>query len=56
MLLGEQLSPEQPATPVNLPQAKEIIEILSMLETKTQGNLSSEEATGITGYGCILFA
>ncbi|MEC4675135.1 MAG: DUF1844 domain-containing protein [Nitrospirota bacterium] len=45
MLLGEQFSPDQPAAPVNLPQAKEIIEILSMLETKTQGNLSSDEAT-----------
>jgi len=45
MLLGEQLSPDQPAAPINLPQAKEIIEILSMLEGKTQGNLSSEEAT-----------
>ena len=44
MLLGESLSPDQPAVPVNLPQAKEMIDILSMLETKTQGNLSTEEA------------
>lgn len=45
MLMGEKLTPEQPSPPVSLPQAKEIIEILSMLETKTQGNLSSEEST-----------
>ena len=45
VLLGEKLSPDQPAAPVNLPQAKEIIEILSMLETKTQGNLSTDETT-----------
>jgi len=44
VLLGEKLSPDQPDSPVNLPQAKEIIEILSMLESKTQGNLSTEEA------------
>ena len=45
MLMGEQLSPDQPSTQVNLPQAKEIVEILSILETKTQGNLTAEEAT-----------
>lgn len=45
MLLGETLALDQPATPVNLPQAKEIIEILSMLETKTKGNLAPDEAT-----------
>ena len=44
MLMGETLSPEQPNSPVNLPQAKEIIDILSMLEEKTKGNLSTEEA------------
>lgn len=45
MLMGESLDPQQPSPPVNLPQAKEIIDILSMLEEKTQGNLSSEEAS-----------
>lgn len=45
MLMGESLSQEQGPTTVNLPQAKEIIEILAMLETKTQGNLTSEEQT-----------
>ena len=43
MLMGEQLSPENPALPVNLPQAKEIIDILRILEEKTKGNLSEEE-------------
>jgi hypothetical protein len=45
MLMGESLDPQQPTPPMNLPQAKEIIDILSMLEEKTKGNLSSEEAS-----------
>lgn len=45
MLLGESLDPQQPKVPANIPQAKEIIDILSMLESKTQGNLSSEETS-----------
>ena len=44
MLMGEKLSPDQPSTPVNLPQAKEIVDILSILDEKTKGNLTSEEA------------
>ena len=44
MLMGEKLSPDQLSTSVNLPQAKEIVDILSILETKTQGNLTPEEA------------
>ena len=44
MLMGEKLSPDQPSTPVNLPQAKEIVDILSILEEKTKGNLTSEES------------
>ena len=44
MLMGEQLSPDQPSTQVNLQQAKEVVDILSILETKTQGNLTAEEA------------
>jgi hypothetical protein len=43
MSMGEQLDPRQERLPVNLPQAKEIIDILSMLEEKTRGNLSKEE-------------
>lgn len=45
MLMGETLDPQQPSPPVNLPQAKEIIDILSMLEEKTKNNLSSDEAS-----------
>ena len=43
MLMGEQLSPQQQPIPVNLPQAKEIIDLLSMLEDKTRGNLKPDE-------------
>ena len=43
MLMGEQLDPQQAAMPVNLPQAKEIIDLLSVLEAKTKGNLTNEE-------------
>ena len=45
MLMGEQLDPQQTPLPVNLPQAKEIIDLLSVLEVKTKGNLTSEEQT-----------
>ena len=43
MLMGEQLDPQQPTMPMNLPQAKEIIDLLSMLEEKTRGNLTPDE-------------
>ena len=45
MLMGEQLDPQQPAMPANLPQAKEIIDLLSVLDMKTKGNLTTEEQT-----------
>ena len=48
MLMGEQLDPQQGRMPVNLSQAKEIIDILSMLEGKTQGNLATEERAVLT--------
>ena len=48
MLMGEQLDPKQGRVAVNLPQAKEIIDILSMLEGKTKGNLTDEEQTVLT--------
>ena len=48
MLMGEQLDPQQAPFQVNLPQAKEIIDILSMLEAKTKGNLSAEEQSVLT--------
>ena len=43
MLMGEQLDPQQPPMPLNLPQAKDIIDLLSVLEHKTTGNLTTEE-------------
>jgi len=45
MLMGEQLAPQKAPIPVNLPQAKEIIDLLSVLEDKTKGNLTSDEQT-----------
>jgi len=48
MLMGEQLDPRQGKVQVNLPQAKEIIDILSVLETKTKGNLDQDEQTMLT--------
>jgi hypothetical protein len=48
MLMGEQLDPQQGQMPVNLAQAKEIIDILSMLESKTRGNLASDEQSVLT--------
>lgn len=48
MLMGEQLDPQQSKLPVNLSQAREIIDILSMLEGKTRGNLTSDEQAVLT--------
>ncbi|WHZ13532.1 MAG: hypothetical protein OJF52_000364 [Nitrospira sp.] len=48
MLMGEQLDPQQPKMSLNLPQAKEIIDLLSMLEEKTRGNLTSDEQSVMT--------
>lgn len=48
MLMGEQLDPRQGKIPVNLPQAKEMIDILSVLEAKTKGNLNQEEQAMLT--------
>lgn len=45
MLMGERLDPNQQSVPVNLPQAKEIIDLLSVLEAKTKGNLTADEQT-----------
>ena len=39
------MDPQQPPMPVNLPQAKEIIDLLSVLEEKTTGNLTTDEQT-----------
>ncbi len=43
MLMGEQIDPHQLPIPANLPQAKDIIDLLSVLEQKTTGNLTTEE-------------
>lgn len=48
MLMGESLDPRQPNPPVNLPQAKEIVDILSLLESKTKGNLTDDEQAVLT--------
>lgn len=48
MLMGEQLDPRQSPVQVNLVQAKEIIDILSLLETKTKGNLTGDEQSVLT--------
>jgi hypothetical protein len=45
MLMGEQLDPGQQPLSVNLSQAKEIIDVLSVLEEKTKGNLTPDEQT-----------
>ena len=43
--LGDAPNPETgQATPPNLPLAKQAIDILAMLEEKTKGNLTEEEA------------
>ncbi len=43
MLMGEKVDPNQPDMPVNPGQAKEIVDILSLLEEKTRGNLNEDE-------------
>lgn len=41
--LGEEPNPETQKTEVNLPLAKQNIDILGLLEEKTKGNLTGEE-------------
>ncbi len=48
MLMGEHPDPKQAGPPLNLPQAKEIIDILSMLDEKTKGNQTSDEQAVLT--------
>jgi len=43
--LGEVRHPDAGAAPVDLDAARQIIDILAMLRTKTEGNLDSAEAT-----------
>jgi len=43
--LGDAVLPGQKTQETNLPQAKEIIDLLSVLEAKTKGNLSQDESS-----------
>ena len=45
MSLGEQVGEGEAGQAPNLAQAQEIIDILTMLESKTKGNLMAEEET-----------
>lgn len=47
--LGEAPNPQDNKTEKNLPQAKFLIDTLSMLQEKTKNNLSSEEASLLDG-------
>jgi len=44
LYLGEIPDPDSNQTSVNLPMARQTIDILSMLKKKTEGNLTREEA------------
>lgn len=43
MHLGERIAPDQPETGVNLPAAKQMIDLLDMIKLKTAGNLTADE-------------
>jgi hypothetical protein len=43
MYMGQDDDPESKQTPSNLPMAKHAIDLLTVLEEKTKGNLSGEE-------------
>jgi hypothetical protein len=45
MSLGQMPIPGQQQPEVNLPQAQYVIDLLSVLQEKTKGNLSPEETT-----------
>ncbi len=47
--LGKVESPEGEAAEPNLPAAKQMIDILGILQEKTQGNLDESEAKLLTG-------
>jgi len=44
MHMGERLAPDQPEVVTNLPAARQMVDILGMLQEKTKGNLSDQEA------------
>lgn len=41
-------APGGTASPVNLPRAQEMIDLLGVLEAKTRGNLTSDESALLT--------
>ena len=41
--LGEMKDPSRPASELNLPAAREVIDLLAVLLEKTKGNLTHEE-------------
>lgn len=45
MHLGEQMLKDQQVAETHLPMAKQFVDILCMLETKTRNNLDEEEAS-----------
>lgn len=47
MSLGQETHPLTGKKQVNLPEAKYLIDIIQMLETKTKGNLSPEEGQAL---------
>ena len=54
VLKGEAPDPESGEYMQNLPQAKHTIDILAMLECKTQGNLTNEESEVLSSLLCEL--
>jgi len=47
MHMGQRLSPEQPEGARDLAAARQMIDILDMLKTKTKGNLTPEEQSAL---------
>jgi hypothetical protein len=45
--MGEKLAPGQPEMPVDLPAARQMIDLLDLLKQKTKGNLEKEEADAL---------
>lgn len=43
MHLGERVAPDQPEEGVNLPAAKQMIDLLDLIRKKTEGNLEKRE-------------
>jgi hypothetical protein len=44
LLMGEKFAPEQPDIPKDLESARQMIDLLGLLQEKTQGNLTKDEA------------